>query len=66
MFHGVGDVTYDGKVDADDQHDYGVAYGASPPDPRYNADADINEDNIVDADDGTIIGAFVGKKREYP
>jgi hypothetical protein len=66
MFHGVGDVTYDGKVDADDQHDYGVAYGASPPDPRYNADADINEDNIVDADDGTIIGAFVGRKREYP
>ena len=33
--------------------------------PGYDPNADLNEDKIVDCEDGALIGAFWGKKKEY-
>jgi hypothetical protein len=44
---------------------YGLAYGCEAGEPCYNADADLNKDGIVDALDGSLIGASMGKRREY-
>jgi peptide/nickel transport system substrate-binding protein len=63
MFHSVGDIDYDGVVAAGDLNAYGLAFGTEPP---SNPDADLNGDGRVDGEDGAVIGAFVGKKREYP
>jgi peptide/nickel transport system substrate-binding protein len=62
MFHFVGDVDYDGEVKAGDLNEYGLAFGSEP---ASNPDADLNGDDRVDGEDGAVIGAFVGKKREY-
>ena len=40
-------------------------YGYIEGEPEYDADADVNEDGIVDALDGAIIGYHLGEKREH-
>ena len=64
LFHACGDVTRDGYVWAEDKHDYGVSFGLSSGMAGYNANADLSGDNLVDFEDGAIIGAFWGKKAE--
>lgn len=65
MFHRSGDVNRDGRISATDMNAYGLAYGCEAGEPCYNTDADLNEDGIVDALDGSLIGASMGKRREY-
>ncbi len=65
LFHRFGDVNRDGWISATDMNAYGLAYGCEAGEPCYNADADLNEDGIVDALDGSLIGASMGKRREY-
>ncbi len=65
MFHSCGDVDRDGWIWAGDKHDYGLSFGKTLGQTGYDPDADLNEDDLVDWEDGAIIGAFWGKKKEY-
>ncbi len=65
LFHSCGDVDRDGWIWAGDKHDYGLSYGKTLGDTGYDPNADLSGDDLVDWEDGAIIGAFWGKKKEY-
>jgi peptide/nickel transport system substrate-binding protein len=66
MFHDIGDVDRDAEVWAGDKVRYSLAYGCTSSDGCYDADADLNGDDIVDALDGVLINFYWGDKKEYP
>lgn len=66
MFHRIGDVDRDGEIGILDLSRQALAYFTWPPNPLYDADADINSDGIVDIRDITSTGQHFGKEREYP
>ena len=66
MFHAIGDVNSDGEVWAMDKIRFGLAYGSVPGEPEWDPFADLNQDGIVDAGDGDLIGYNWGYKRTYP
>jgi len=47
----VGDINADGIVDITDIYLIALAFGAMPPDPRYNPNLDIIYDGIIDISD---------------
>ena len=65
MFHSCGDVDRDGWIWAGDKHDYGLSFGKVAGDTGYDPNADLNGDELVDWEDGAIIGAFWAKKKQY-
>jgi len=66
MFHKIGDVDRNGEIWAGDRVKYSVSYGCVPGDEKYDADADLNGDEIVDALDGILINFYWGDKKENP
>jgi ABC-type transport system substrate-binding protein len=66
MFWASGDVNRDGVVDQIDWNLYEAAYGSSPGQPNWNPDCDLNLDDFIDFEDGSIIAYSIGKRREYP
>lgn len=66
MFHKIGDVDYNGHVWLNDLVRASAAFGCMTSDPCYDADADLNEDSIVDIRDIALIAFFLGDQREYP
>jgi hypothetical protein len=57
-----GDVTEDGRVDAEDLVAVGRAWGAQPHDTNWNYRADLNDDKIVDAEDLAAVGRNFGRR----
>ena len=66
MFHAIGDVNRDGKINAEDLARCSSSHGSKWPDPEYDLDADLNGDGIVDARDGSLVGYNWGYERTYP
>jgi len=66
MFHDIGDVDRNAEIWGEDKTRYSLAYGCDCYDYCYDADADLNEDCIVDALDGILISWYWGDKKEYP
>jgi hypothetical protein len=60
MFHKLGDVNRDGKIDMKDIALISRAYGSRPGDPNWNPDADLNGDGIIDDKDLAIARAHFG------
>ena len=58
----LGDVNYDGIVDIFDGVIIAVAYGSTPTDPKWNPDADLNNDQIIDLYDLITWGDNYGRK----
>ena len=65
LFHSRGDIDRDGSIWASDKHAFGLSFGRSLGQAGYNPDADLNVDGIVDWEDGAIMCASWGKKKEY-
>lgn len=57
----VGDVNLDGKVDREDIAQAILALGSYPNHPRWNPEADINGDNVIDMTDLYIIAKHFGE-----
>jgi hypothetical protein len=51
----IGDVNGDGKVDLADWIAFDMAWGSHPGDPKWNPQADINGDDVVNNADGVLI-----------
>ena len=66
LFHLCGDVNRDGWVWAEDLHDWAVSYGKVAGQPGYDLNADLNQDGIIDIEDGAVLSLFFGKRKEYP
>ena len=66
MFHKIGDVNRNGDVWGVEIVRWRWAFGHILGEPEYDPDADLNEDGIVDAVDGDLIGYNFGYKRTYP
>ena len=66
MFHRCGDVDRDGEVWGIDMARLFMSYGYEAGEPEYDADADLNGDGIIDAEEVDIFGLHVGYKRTYP
>lgn len=56
----LGDVNRDGKIDKDDLAAINAAFGTKPGDPRWNPDADLNQDHVIDVEDSRICAAGQG------
>lgn len=56
----LGDANHDGKVDVLDVIIVSTAYGSSPGDPTWNANADLNGDGKVDGLDIDIVKSSYG------
>jgi uncharacterized protein YjdB len=56
-----GDVTGDGKVDAQDLSAVALALNSTPESPNWNPAADLNQDGIVDVFDLVLVGRNFGK-----
>jgi peptide/nickel transport system substrate-binding protein len=65
LFHSRGDIDRDGSIWASDKHAYGLSFGRSLGQAEYNPDADLNVDGMVDWEDGAVMCASWGKKKEY-
>jgi hypothetical protein len=57
----LGDVTFDGTVDILDAVTIALAFGATPSDPNWNLNANINGDLIVDLFDLAIVALHFGE-----
>jgi hypothetical protein len=57
----LGDVTFDGIVDILDAVTIALAFGATPSDPNWNLNANINGDLIVDLFDLAIVALHFGE-----
>ena len=57
----VGDINADGIVDISDVYLIALAFGAMPPDPRYNSNLDIIYDEIIDISDIYIAAIHFGE-----
>lgn len=66
MFHAIGDADWDGEIGIFDLSRQGRSYGYFGYEPQYDAQADVNQDGIVDMRDITMTAFFWGDKREYP
>jgi peptide/nickel transport system substrate-binding protein len=66
LFWAAGDVDRDGTVYTNDINRYGLSFGYSLGEPEYDEDCDFNEDGLVDALDGVLIGFFWDDQKEYP
>jgi hypothetical protein len=51
----IGDVNGDNRVNIDDWIAFDAAWGTHAGDPGWNAQADINDDGVVNNDDGVLI-----------
>lgn len=60
-FHKMGDVNWDGFIDAHDIDLFREAYGSRPGDPNWNPDCDLNRDGKVDLFDVARAGRNFGK-----
>ncbi|MGD8506502.1 MAG: ABC transporter substrate-binding protein [Candidatus Bathyarchaeota archaeon] len=60
MFHEIGDVNWDGIIDALDQLLIGLAYGSKIGDPTFDPEADLNGDGIVNCVDLSIHSYYFG------
>jgi hypothetical protein len=60
-FWGMGDVDRNGFVDSIDIKIIEVAFGSVPGDPNWNADADLNQDGVINARDISICAGNYGK-----
>lgn len=56
-----GDVNQDGRVDGSDLVRFGLAFGASRGEERYNGRADANHDDLVDGSDLALLAANFGR-----
>jgi len=61
-FHAMGDVNWDGVIDAYDVDLMKSAFGSKPGDPNWIPDADLNGDGTVNIFDTGIVGRNYGKK----
>jgi len=52
----VGDINLDGWVDGEDLELLSLAYGSKLGDPKYNPDADLNADSLIDVYDVRLLG----------
>lgn len=66
MFHKIGDVDRDGEIGILDLSRQALAYFTWPPNPLYDADADVNSDGIVDMRDIALTACHYGEQREFP
>ena len=67
MFHRCGDVNYDGTVWSDDTGVMGLKFGMmNGIDPEYDADVDVNSDDIIDMVDISLANYFFGEQKEHP
>jgi len=60
-FHAMGDVNWDGYIDATDLDLVKAAFGSKPGMPNWNPDCDLNGDGVVDVEDVTIVSVNFGK-----
>ena len=60
----LGDVNGDGIIDINDVVMWAVAFGSQPGHPKWNPQADLYQDSIIDIFDGVIISVNFGKT--YP
>jgi parallel beta-helix repeat protein len=56
-----GDINVDGAVNIDDLILLDQAYGATSSSPNWNSDADLNNDDLIDAVDLFLLGKYCGK-----
>lgn len=66
MFHAIGDADWDGEVGIWDLSRMGASYGYFCYEHEFDAQADVNQDNVVDMRDITMLAFFWGDKMEYP
>jgi uncharacterized protein (DUF2141 family) len=59
-FHKLGDVNRDGKIDMRDIGLITLAYGSTPGTPKWNPDADLNGDGVIDDKDLEIARTHFG------
>lgn len=57
-----GDVNHDGKVDMKDIVTVAKTFGATPSDPRWNVNCDLNGDHIVNTKDLGIACKYFGQR----
>jgi hypothetical protein len=57
-----GDVTLSGRVDGNDLIALSAAFGSSPGDPNWNANADLNNNGTVDGPDLSILAMHYGEE----
>jgi len=60
LFHKMGDVNRDGRINGDDLYLLSKAYGSTPGAPNWNPDCDLNGDGKVDDTDMEIAGSNFG------
>ena len=56
-----GDIVDDDKVDILDVVKWALAFGSTPTSPNWDADADIDGNNIVNIFDGVVIAVNYGR-----
>jgi outer membrane protein assembly factor BamB len=56
------DIDADGEINITDIYKLAAAYGTEPGHPRWNPDADVNKDDIIDIFDVFLISKKFGKK----
>jgi ABC-type transport system substrate-binding protein len=66
MFHRVGDVNSDGKIDDTDLTRMTLSYGYYSDEPEYDPEADVNSDGVVDGRDVALLSSYWAQQREYP
>ena len=57
----IGDINGDGIVNEQDLETLVQAFSATPQSPNWNPNADLNQDNIIDAHDLRLLGENYGK-----
>jgi hypothetical protein len=66
MFHAIGDADWDGEVGIWDLSMMGASYGYFSYETVFDAQADVNQDSVVDMRDITFLAFFWGELMEYP
>jgi len=61
IFHAIGDVNWDGYIDATDLDLVEAAYDSRSGMPNWNPDCDLNGDGVVDIRDVRIVSTNFGK-----
>jgi len=59
-FHAMGDVNWDGYIDAYDLDLLKAAFGSTPGTPNWNPDCDLNGDGVVNVRDVTVCAVHQG------
>lgn len=64
MFYEVGDLNRDSVIDIIDLFKVAIAWASYPGNPRWDPEADLNNDEFIDVEDLVVVGRYFGETRE--